>query len=69
MDIRIVKQERENLYIVIYCGKIDDEAIQLKAHIESFGRKPQAKIDNELYFVNFLAYIILPLPWQYLCLL
>jgi len=52
MDIQIVKQEDEKLCIVIHCREINDEVIRLKAHIELFDRKLQAKIDNERYFIN-----------------
>lgn len=52
MDIQIVKQEDEKLCVIIHCGEISDEVIRLKAHIELFDRKLQAKIDNERYFIN-----------------
>ncbi|MDE6747983.1 MAG: LytTR family transcriptional regulator [Lachnospiraceae bacterium] len=52
MNIQIVENIKEALYVVINCRKIDDEVMRLKCHIEMFDKKLQAKKDNELYFIN-----------------
>lgn len=52
MDIRIVEQEKEKPCVVIHCREIDDEVMRLKAHIELFDQKLQARMDHELYLIN-----------------
>ena len=52
MNIQIVENIKEALYVVINCRKIDDEVMRLKCHIEMFDKKLQAKKDNELHFIN-----------------
>ncbi len=56
MDIQIVKQEDEKLCVVIHCSEINGEVTRLKAHIELFDRKLQAKIDNERYLSEVLYF-------------
>lgn len=52
MDIQIVESIKETLKVIIKCGQMDDEVLRLKSHIELFGRKIQAKKENETYFVD-----------------
>lgn len=52
MDIQIVEQFKGALRVVIQCRQADDEVKRLKAHIELFDQKLQAKKDHEICFVH-----------------
>lgn len=52
MNIQIIEHVKQTLKVIIQCGKIDDEVLRLKNHIELFDKKLRAKKDNEYCFVN-----------------
>ncbi len=52
MDIQMIEHLKETLRVVIYCGKIDEEVIRLKHHIELFEQKIQAKKGSDYHFIH-----------------
>lgn len=52
MEIQIIEQAKEALKVIIQCGKINDEVMRLKSHIELFDNRLYAKKDDEYRFVN-----------------
>ena len=53
MDIQILENEN-NLQVLIKCKQADEQVKRLKAHIELFENKIQAKQENGYCFVNAL---------------
>ena len=53
MDIQILENEN-NLQVLIKCKQADEQVNRLKAHIELFENKIQAKQENGYCFVNAL---------------
>lgn len=51
MKVNIVEQAKD-LQVVIECKQKDEQVTRLKAHIELFDNKLQAKCDGEMCFVN-----------------
>ncbi len=52
MNIQIMEQPDVNLNVIIQCRQMDSRVLRLKAHIEQFDNKLQAKKDDEYCFVN-----------------
>lgn len=51
MDIQILENEK-NLQVLIKCKQVDEQVDRLKAHIELFENKIQAKQEDGYCFVN-----------------
>lgn len=51
MNIEIVEHAKD-LQVIIQCRQKDEQVTRLKSHIELFDNKLQAKMDNEIHFVN-----------------
>ena len=51
MKVNIVEQAKD-LQVIIECKQKDEQVTRLKAHIELFDNKLQAKCDDEMCFVN-----------------
>lgn len=52
MNIRIIENIENALQVIIECRKADAEVMKLKAHIELFENKLQAKLDDKVFLIN-----------------
>lgn len=53
MNIEI-REEKKELQVIIECKKANEQVLKLKAHLELFNNKLQAKADSGVCFVNVM---------------